>query len=101
MGLLCGTPNSSRLQGCRGSRSSGNPVTAYAGETKPSPGERLTTPTTILWQDQDPIFPYQWSDQLDAFFQDYTLTRLSGIGHFTPLEATDRFAEAIKQRVAR
>jgi pimeloyl-ACP methyl ester carboxylesterase len=82
-------------------RSSGNPVTAYAGETKPSPGERLATPTTILWQDQDAIFPYRWSDQLDAFFQDYILERLRGIGHFTPLEATDRFAEAIKQRLAR
>jgi pimeloyl-ACP methyl ester carboxylesterase len=81
-------------------RSSGNPVTAYAAETKPSPSERLATPTTILWQDQDAIFPYRWSDQLDAFFRDYTLERLRGIGHFTPLEATDRFAEAIKQRLA-
>jgi len=78
---------------------SGNPVTAYATETKPSPGDRLATPTTILWEDQDPIFPFGWSDQLDAFFQDYTLERLSGIGHFTPLEATDRFAKAIKQRL--
>jgi pimeloyl-ACP methyl ester carboxylesterase len=80
-------------------RSSGNPVTAYAAQTKPSPDTRLATPTTILWQDQDPIFLYRWSDQLDAFFQDYTLERLGGIGHFTPLEATDRFAEAIKQRL--
>jgi pimeloyl-ACP methyl ester carboxylesterase len=81
-------------------RSSSNPVTAYAAESRPSPGKRLATPTTILWQDQDPIFPYRWSDQLDAFFEDYSLERLSGIGHFTPLEATDRFAEAIKQRLA-
>jgi pimeloyl-ACP methyl ester carboxylesterase len=75
-------------------------VTAYAAETKPSPGERLATPTTILWQDQDAIFPYRWSDQLDVFFQNYTLERLNGIGHFTPLEAMGRFAEAIKQRLA-
>jgi len=40
------------------------------------------------------------SNQLDAFFEDYSLERLSGNGHFTPLEATDRFAEAIKQRLA-
>jgi pimeloyl-ACP methyl ester carboxylesterase len=79
--------------------SSSNPVTAFATETKPSPAERLATPTTVLWEDQDPIFPYEWSDQLDAFFQNYTLERLSGSGHFTPLEATDRFAEAIKQRL--
>jgi hypothetical protein len=48
-------------------RSSGNPVTAYAAQTKPSPDTRLATPTTILWQDQDPIFLYRWSEQLDAF----------------------------------
>jgi pimeloyl-ACP methyl ester carboxylesterase len=82
-------------------RSSSNPVTAYAAEAKPPPGNRLATPTTILWQDQHAIFPYRWSNQLDAFFQDYTLERLGGIGHFTPLEATDRFAEAIEQRLGR
>jgi pimeloyl-ACP methyl ester carboxylesterase len=81
-------------------RTSGNPLTAYAAETVPPAGKRLATPTTILWQDQDAIFPYRWSDQLDAFFQDYTLERLSGIGHFTPLEATKRFAEAIRERLA-
>ena len=81
-------------------RSSSNPVTAYAAETKPARGDRLATPTTILWQDRDAIFPYRWSDQLDAFFQNYTLERLSGIGHFTPLEATDRFASVIEERLA-
>jgi pimeloyl-ACP methyl ester carboxylesterase len=81
-------------------RSSSNPVTAYAAEIEPSPSERLATPTTILWQDQDAIFPYRWSDRLDAFFKDYSLERLERVGHFTPLEATSRFAEAIKQRLA-
>lgn len=81
-------------------RSSSNPVTAYAAEIEPSPSERLATPTTILWQDQDAIFPYRWSDRLDAFFKDYNLERLERVGHFTPLEATSRFAEAIKQRLA-
>jgi pimeloyl-ACP methyl ester carboxylesterase len=54
---------------------------------------------TIAAMRPDPIFPFEWSDQLDAFFKDYTLERLSGSGHFTPLEATDRFAGAIKQRL--
>lgn len=81
-------------------RSPSNPVTAYAAEIEPSPSERLATPTTILWQDQDAIFPYRWSDRLDAFFKDYNLERLERVGHFTPLEATSRFAEAIKQRLA-
>lgn len=80
-------------------RTSANPVTAFAAETRPLSGERLATPTTVLWEDQDAIFPFQWSDQLDAFFEDYTLERLAGVGHFTPVEATDRFAQAIRQRL--
>jgi pimeloyl-ACP methyl ester carboxylesterase len=79
-------------------RTSSNPVTAYAAEADLA-ASPLTIPTTILWQDQDAIFPYCWSDRLDAFFKDYTLERLHGIGHFTPLEATDRFAEAIRCRL--
>jgi pimeloyl-ACP methyl ester carboxylesterase len=65
----------------------------------PLPVGRLRTPTTILWQDQDAIFPYSWSDRLDDFFENYTLEQLSGIGHFTPLEATDRFAAAVRLRL--
>jgi pimeloyl-ACP methyl ester carboxylesterase len=80
-------------------RSSGNPVTAYASELPPPPEERLSTPVSILWQAFDPIFPYAWSDHLSDFFTDYILERLDGIGHFTPLEATDRFAAAIKSRL--
>jgi pimeloyl-ACP methyl ester carboxylesterase len=77
-------------------RSSGNPVTAYVAETKPPPADRLTTPTTILWQEHDAIFPQAWSDRLSDFFTDYTYTELPGVGHFTPLEAADKFAEAIR-----
>lgn len=79
-------------------RSSGNPVTAYVNETKPAPADRLATPTTVLWQEHDAIFPQAWSDCLSDFFSDYTYTELPGVGHFTPL-ATDEFAEAIRQRV--
>jgi pimeloyl-ACP methyl ester carboxylesterase len=80
-------------------RSSGNPVIAYASELPPPPEERLSTPVSILWQALDPIFPYAWSDRLSDFFTDYILERLDGIGHFTPLEATDRFTAAIKSRL--
>lgn len=81
-------------------RSSSNPVTAYANETVPALEDRLRTPTTILWQEHDPIFPLAWSDRLDDFFIDYTFTRLEGVGHFTPLEATEHFVTAIKERSA-
>jgi pimeloyl-ACP methyl ester carboxylesterase len=82
-------------------RTSSNPVTAFASETKPPRDQRLAVPTTVLWEDQDPIFPYEWSNALDDFFGDYKLERLSGIGHFTPLEAADHFVNAIRQRLDR
>ncbi len=81
-------------------RSSGNPVAAYAGEIPPQSTERLAVPTTILWQEHDPIFPFHWSDRIDEFFLDYRLEPLTGVGHFTPLEAAEKFAAAIKDRLA-
>jgi pimeloyl-ACP methyl ester carboxylesterase len=81
-------------------RSSSNPVKAYANETVPAPEDRLSTPTTILWQEHDPIFPLAWSDRLDDFFADHTFIALDEVGHFTPLEATGHFVTAIKQRSA-
>jgi len=80
-------------------RSSSNPVTAYATEAAPATADRLKTPTTILWQETDPIFPIAWSDRLDDFFVNYTLQRLAGVGHFTPLEATETFAAAVRKRL--
>lgn len=80
-------------------RSSGNPVTAYVEETTPAPSDRLAVPTTILWQENDPIFPISWSDRLGDFFSDYKFERLSTVGHFTPLEAADKFASAIQERI--
>ena len=78
-------------------RSSGNPVTAYTQEVTPKASERLTTPTTILWQEHDPIFPTAWSDRIGEFFTDYEVEFLPGVGHYTHLEATDVFAGAIRR----
>jgi pimeloyl-ACP methyl ester carboxylesterase len=76
-------------------RSSGNPVTAYTQEVPPAAKDRLTTPTTVLWQECDPIFPQHWSDRLDQFFTDFELEYLPGVGYYTPIEATETFAKAI------
>ena len=46
--------------------------------------ERIATPTTVLWQEHDPLFPREWSDRLDAFFSAAELVELDGAGHFTP-----------------
>jgi pimeloyl-ACP methyl ester carboxylesterase len=66
-------------------------------ERAPAPGERIAAPTTVLWPEHDPLFPPAWADRLDEFFSAVTLRPLPGVGHFSPLEAPDRFAEAIRE----
>ena len=62
------------------------------------PAERIATPTTVLWQEHDPLFPREWADRLDAYFSAAELEELDGAGHFTPLEAPEAFAAAIRAR---
>jgi pimeloyl-ACP methyl ester carboxylesterase len=81
-------------------RTSSNPVPAYILETAPKPADRIRTPTTVLWQEFDPLFPTEWSDRLDEFFTDVSLEILHGVGHYTPLEAPDRFASSIRKRLS-
>ncbi|HEX4008535.1 MAG TPA: alpha/beta hydrolase [Solirubrobacteraceae bacterium] len=64
-------------------------------EQAPAPADRLAVPTTILWPEHDPLFPLEWSDRIEEFFSAATLHRLAGVGHFSPLEAPERFAAAI------
>ena len=72
-------------------------VASALAETDPA--ERIATPTTVLWQSDDPLFPRAWSDRLDRFFSDFELRPLDGVGHFTPLEAPQAFADAIDEFV--
>lgn len=76
-------------------RGRGGSVARALVEQAPAPEDRLATPTTILWPRQDPLFPIEWSDRLDEFLGDFTLSELSGSGHFVPLEAPQAMAEAI------
>jgi len=66
------------------------------GEQAPAPEDRLAVPTRVLWPAHDPLFPAAWSDRLDEFFADVTLTTLPDSGHFVPLEAPDAFASAVR-----
>jgi pimeloyl-ACP methyl ester carboxylesterase len=59
------------------------------------PDRKIAVPTTVLWPSHDPLFPPEWSDRLDDFFADVTLTHLDGVGHFTPLERPRAFAAAV------
>jgi pimeloyl-ACP methyl ester carboxylesterase len=63
------------------------------------PAERLAVPTTVLWPAYDPLFPIEWSDRLDEFFADVDLRVLPDAGHFSPLEAPDAIAAAIRERL--
>ena len=57
-------------------------------------------PTTVLWPEHDPLFPPQWGDRIDEFFSCATVQSLLGSGHFSPLEAAERFAAAIGDALA-
>jgi pimeloyl-ACP methyl ester carboxylesterase len=54
----------------------------------------------VLWPEHDPLFPPAWSDRLDEFLAEVRLRRLDGVGHFTPVESPDAFAEAVRQTSA-
>jgi pimeloyl-ACP methyl ester carboxylesterase len=78
-------------------RAGAGTIARSLAERAPAPDERIATPTTVLWPEHDPLFPLEWADRLDEFFSAVTLRRLPGAGHFSPLEAPDRFAEAIRE----
>ena len=71
---------------------SGMVASSLAETDSPEP---IATPTTVLWQSDDPLFPRAWADRLDRFFSRVELRPLDGVGHFTPLEAPQAFADAI------
>ena len=81
-------------------RAGSGTATAALSETTPDPADRLAVPTHVLWPEHDPLFPPSWSDRLEEFFADVRLEALPGVGHFTPLEAPDRFAAALRAACA-
>jgi pimeloyl-ACP methyl ester carboxylesterase len=78
-------------------RAGAGTIARSLAERAPAPDERIATPTAVLWPEHDPLFPLEWADRLDEFFSAVSLRRLPGAGHFSPLEAPDRFAEAIRE----
>ncbi|MFG3207068.1 alpha/beta fold hydrolase [Streptomyces sp. NPDC048192] len=77
----------------------GNPITYYANETKPAPGDRFPKNITILWPDSDALFPQEWSDTLDDFYSDYDLRLMENTGHFSPVDSPETWAEHILKHV--
>jgi pimeloyl-ACP methyl ester carboxylesterase len=82
-------------------RSGSGTVATSLAERVPAPEERIQVPTTVLWPEYDPLFPPVWGDRLSEFFADLRREDLVGAGHFSPLEAADRFAAAIAAAAGR
>lgn len=78
-------------------RAGGGLIASATTEQPPARQDRLSMPVRVLWQDFDPTYPPAFSDRLDDFFSDVTITRAEGVGHFTPLEAPQAFAALIAQ----
>jgi pimeloyl-ACP methyl ester carboxylesterase len=76
-------------------------VAMSLAEQAPVPEDRIAVPMTVLWPEHDPLFPRAWSDRLGGFFSDVELEPLDGVGHFTPVEAPEAFAAAIRRALAR
>ncbi len=74
-------------------------IASSLAEEEPAREDRIAAPTFVLWQEHDPLFSRAWSDRLDAFFADVELAALDGVGHFTPVEAPQAFATAIRERL--
>jgi pimeloyl-ACP methyl ester carboxylesterase len=77
-------------------RAGAGSVAVSVSEQGPGPPDQVAVPTAVLWPDRDPLFPFEWSDRLGDFFAAATLTRLTGTGHFTPLERPQEFAAAVR-----
>jgi len=83
-----------------GYRAGGGLGAKAKAEAVPAPGDRLGTPTIVLWPEFDPLFPREWSDRLDDFFSRVMLRFVDGVGHFVPLECPEVMAEEILATVA-
>ena len=82
-------------------RAGSGTVAHSLAETAPAPGDRLATPTAVLWPEHDPLFPLQWSDRLEQFFADVSFSSVPASGHFLPVEAPDVVAQAVERLAAR
>jgi pimeloyl-ACP methyl ester carboxylesterase len=77
-------------------RAGSGTVARSLAEVPPAPHDRIAVPTTVLWPEQDRLFPPSWADRIDEFFSAATVRPLPGVGHFLPLEAPRELASAIR-----
>jgi pimeloyl-ACP methyl ester carboxylesterase len=80
-------------------RAGAGTLTRALQERAPASEDRISTPTTVLWPEHDPLFAVEWSDRIGEFFSAFELRDMPGVGHFSPLEAPDTIAAAIRARL--
>ena len=78
----------------------GSGTVAHVAGRDRAGAERVALPTTILWQEHDPLFPRAWSDRLDAFFSRRRVGRARRRRALHAVEAPEAFADAIRARAA-
>ena len=61
----------------------------------PPPDGPITTPTLVLWGDNDPILRCAWSEKLGETFSNHTLKKIEGAGHFMHREMPERVNKEI------
>ena len=75
-------------------------VATSLAERAPAAADRIAVPTTVLWPEHDPLFPFEWSDRLSSFFSALETEFLTAVGHFTPVEAPEAFATSIQHQLS-
>ena len=75
-------------------------VATSLAERAPAAADRVAVPTTVLWPEHDPLFPFEWSDRLSSFFSALETEFLTAVGHFTPVEAPEAFATSIQRQLS-
>ena len=78
----------------------GSGAVAQSAAEQP-PAERVQTPITVLWGEHEALFPVAWADRLGAFFADFEVDVLEGVGHFAPVEAPAAVADATVRALRR
>jgi pimeloyl-ACP methyl ester carboxylesterase len=56
----------------------------------------LPHPAILLCGTRDPLFPMEWLDKLHLDFEQFEVRVLEDAGHFTPLQAPEAVADAIR-----
>ena len=80
-------------------RAGAGTVARSVTEHPPDSAQRIAVPTDVLWPGHDPLFPREWSDRLQEYFDDAHLHFADGVGHFTPLECPREFANLIRRHL--